>query len=59
MAVGFRNLTVYTKRIFNDFNKRPEEIGRLFNYIPDKSRNFSRGFILHFLLKTKIKFITI
>ena len=38
MATGFRNLTVYIpKEIFNDFNKRHEEIGRLHNHIPDKS----------------------
>ena len=48
MATGFKNLTVYKKafglvceyipkEIFYDFNKRFEEIGRLFNHIPDKS----------------------
>ncbi len=48
MATGFRNLTVYKKafaltceyipkEIFDDFNKRSEEIGRLLNHIPDKS----------------------
>ena len=38
MATGFRNLTVYIpKEIFDDFNKRSEEIERLFNHIPDKS----------------------
>ncbi len=44
MATGFRNLTVYKKafalvcdyipkEIFDDFNKRSEEIGRLLNHM--------------------------
>jgi hypothetical protein len=48
MATGFRNIIVYKKafslaceyipkEIINDFNKRSEEIRRLFNHTPDKS----------------------
>ena len=44
MATGFRNLTAYKKafalafnyipkEIFDDFNKRSEEIGRLLNHM--------------------------
>ena len=34
MATGFRNLTVFIpKEIFDDFNKRSEEIGRLLNHM--------------------------
>ena len=45
MATGFRNLTVYkkafalaceyiSKEVYDDFNERSEEIGRLLNHIP-------------------------
>lgn len=39
MVTGFINLTVYIlKDFFDDYIKRSEEIGRLFNHTPDKSR---------------------